>query len=320
MAFPFGQGGFIEGWLEGMTLLREGDKVRLIIPGNLAYGPEGRPPSIPPDATLIFDMELVSIAEGAPQAPAEVDPADYLLSDSGIQYYDVVEGDGPALESGQVAIIHFTVWQEDGTIFDSTLERGQPIQMAVRSDQIPAGWQEGLLNMQIGGERQLVVPVELAFGAEQAAQTGIPPGSELVFDVQLLDITEGAPESPSEVDSDDYEQSDSGLQYYDLEEGDGSALEEGQVAIIHYTVWLEDGTLVDSSLDRGQPIQMLVGGGQNIAGWEEGLMTMHVGGKRQMVIPAELAFGEEGAGGGFIPPNAVLILELEVLDAQSPPQ
>ena len=89
---------------------------------------------------------------------------------------------------------------------------------------------------------------------------------------------------------------------------------------MHYTVWLEDGTLVDSSLDRDQPIQMLVGGGQNIPGWEEGLMSMNVGGKRQMVIPSELAFGEEGAGNGFIPPNAVLILELEVLDAESAPQ
>ena len=237
---------------------------------------------------------------------------------SGLQIAILEEGDGETPESGQLVAVHYTGWLEDGTSFDSSVERGEPITFALDRQMVIPGWDEGIGMLQVGDTARLIIPSDLAYG--EAGRPGIPPNATLVFDVQLLDISEGAPESPTEVDAADYVLSDSGLQYHDLTVGDGPALEEGQVATIHFTVWLEDGTIADSSLDRGQPIQMLVGGGQNIPGWEEGLMSMRVGGQRQMIIPSELAFGEEGAGGGFIPPNTVLILQLEVLDAQSPPQ
>ena len=117
------------------------------------------------------------------------------------------------------------------------------------------------------------------------------------------------------VDEDDYTTTDSGLMYYDIEEGDGPAPEAGQTVIVHYTGWLEDGTTFDSSFNRGQPAQFPIGVGQVIAGWDEGLLSMNVGGKRQLVIPAELGYGEAGAG-DIIPPNAVLIFEIELVDVQ----
>jgi peptidylprolyl isomerase len=98
-------------------------------------------------------------------------------------------------------------------------------------------------------------------------------------------------------------------------EGDGPSPETGQTVTVHYTGWLEDGTKFDSSLDRGQPFTFAIGMGQVIAGWDEGVATMKVGGKRQLVIPSELGYGEQGAG-AVIPPNATLIFEVELLAVQ----
>ena len=114
----------------------------------------------------------------------------------------------------------------------------------------------------------------------------------------------------------DYTSTESGLLYFDFEEGEGVTPEAGQVVAVHYTGWLEDGTKFDSSLDRGTPFTFPVGMGYVIPGWDEGVSTMKTGGVRQLVIPAELGYGKEGAG-GIIPPDATLIFEVELLEIQS---
>lgn len=105
---------------------------------------------------------------------------------------------------------------------------------------------------------------------------------------------------------------DSGLQYIDLEEGTGATPETGQTVFVHYTGTLEDGTKFDSSLDRNQPFSFKIGRGQVIRGWDEGLSTMKVGGKRRLIIPPDLGYGARGAG-GVIPPNATLLFDVELL-------
>jgi peptidylprolyl isomerase len=103
----------------------------------------------------------------------------------------------------------------------------------------------------------------------------------------------------------------SGLKYTDLVQGTGAMAHAGQKAKVHYTGWLKDGTEFDSSRARG-PFEFTIGGGQVIRGWDEGLLEMKVGGKRQLVIPSDLAYGERGSPGG-IPPNAELKFEIELL-------
>ena len=105
---------------------------------------------------------------------------------------------------------------------------------------------------------------------------------------------------------------DSGLIIEDLNVGAGDEARAGQTVSVHYTGWLTDGRKFDSSKDRGQPFKFRLGGGEVIAGWDEGVQGMKVGGTRVLVIPAELGYGARGAG-GVIPPNATLMFEVELL-------
>lgn len=104
----------------------------------------------------------------------------------------------------------------------------------------------------------------------------------------------------------------SGLKYIEIKEGDGAIPKKGQTVVVHYIGTLEDGTKFDSSRDRNQPFSFKLGVGQVIKGWDEGLSTMKVGGRRQLIIPPDLGYGARGAG-GVIPPNAKLIFDVELL-------
>jgi peptidylprolyl isomerase len=104
----------------------------------------------------------------------------------------------------------------------------------------------------------------------------------------------------------------SGLKYVDIKQGDGATPQKGQTVVVHYTGTLEDGTKFDSSRDRSRPFSFKLGVGQVIQGWDEGIASMKVGGRRQLIIPADLGYGPRGAG-GVIPPNATLIFDVELL-------
>ena len=107
----------------------------------------------------------------------------------------------------------------------------------------------------------------------------------------------------------------SGLEYIEIEAGTGAQAVAGKTVSVHYTGKFPDGKVFDSSISRGEPISFQLGAGRVIKGWDEGIALMKVGGKAQLTIPSNLAYGERGAG-GVIPPNATLVFDVELVDVK----
>ena len=121
--------------------------------------------------------------------PRVVADTAYTVTASGLKIFDFVVGTGSVAENDSLLVVDYIGWLEDGTVFDTSL-LGQPISFILGVGQVIPGWEEGLLNMRVGGERQLVIPPDLAYGA--AGQGSIPPNATLIFEVELLDITAAA--------------------------------------------------------------------------------------------------------------------------------
>lgn len=311
--FRVGEGEVIPGWEEALSMLNEGGRAFLLVPPELAYGDDGAP-GIGPGETLVFDIVLLRIFDGSPSLPAQVDADTFTETDSGLKYYDTERGDGDIPSTNFMVTVHYSVWLDDGTKVDSTLDRDLPYTFVLDQDHVISGWEEGIRSMQVGGKRQLVIPSTLAY-EDEGIDGVVPEGATLIFDIDLLQILRPAPDFPLPIGAANFTETDRGLQFFDFELGDGASPEDGSVVSIHYTGWLSDGTKFDSSLDLGRPYTFVVGQGEVIAGMDEGVRSMQVGGERQLTIPAELAYGAGGFG-NLIPPDETLTFEVELVDVQ----
>ncbi len=309
----WGKDRLLPGWEEGIGLMKVNGKARLVLPPELAFGVEGSG-AIPPNTQVIIEVELLS-AEAAP-SPALISTEKLVETASGLQYSDLVVGDGAEAVANSTVSTNYTIWvNKDGGGYDYVVSStgSIPVEFVVgRGDIVFPGWEEGATGMKVGGKRYLLVPAELGMGT-QGLGTLIPPNSVLVMEIELLNVIE--PRVPVKVDEKDYITTATGLKYYDLQAGTGDTPTAGQTVVVHYTGWLEDGTQFDSSVDRGEEFSFQLGTGGVIPGWDEGVSTMKVGGKRQLVIPPDLGYGASGAGSA-IPPNATLIFEIELIGIQ----
>ena len=109
------------------------------------------------------------------------------ISDSGLKYEDLVEGDGAEAAAGQQVVVHYTGWLTDGRKFDSSRDRNDPFDFTLGKGQVIPGWDEGVAGMKVGGTRRLTIPPHLGYGARGAGGV-IPPNATLVFEVELLDV------------------------------------------------------------------------------------------------------------------------------------
>jgi len=231
---------------------------------------------------------------------------------SGLVYTELDSGSGGPPHPGDALTVHYTGMLEDGTEFDSSRE-GNPLVFVLGAGEVIPGWEEGFASLQEGGRRRLVIPPGLAYGEQGAGNGVIPPSATLVFDVDLLQIEAKGQEITT----------DSGLKYVDRQIGRTEGLEaitpeDGDEVAIHYTGELEDGTKFADTLTSGEPYTFVLGEAE-IEGLDEGVSTMKVGGSRRLVVPAKLAYGDEGKELTFgdktvtVPPGATLIFEVDLL-------
>jgi len=237
-----------------------------------------------------------------------------ITTNSGLQFIEIREGTGSLPLLGDIVSVNYIGTLDDGTEFDNSYERSWPAEFIVGVGQVMPGWDEGIAMMKKGGKAKLIIPPDLAYGETGAGEGIIPPNATITLEVELVNIHTPGQAAPTPVDESDYTITESGLKYYDFEVGDGELPQNGQTIHVHYTGWLVDGTKFDSSLDRGYSHSFVIGVGDVISGWDEGVSTMKIGGKRQLQIPPDLGYGEAGSG-VTIPPDAILIFEIELLGA-----
>jgi len=167
--FSLGRRQVIGGWDEGVQGMKVGGARKLTIPPELGYGERGAGDDIPPNATLVFEVELLEVIE------------------SGLIIEDLVVGDGAEAAVGDRVVVHYTGWLTNGTKFDSSKDRNDPFTFALGYRQVISGWDEGVQGMKVGGTRKLTIPPDLGYGTRGAGGV-IPPNATLVFEVELLDL------------------------------------------------------------------------------------------------------------------------------------
>ena len=231
-----------------------------------------------------------------------------ITTDSGLQYEVMTMGTGEKPAATDKVEVHYHGTLLDGTVFDSSVDRGQTITFGL--NQVIKGWTEGLQLMPIGSKFKFTIIPELAYGDRDMGS--IPPNSTLIFEVELFNIEKPFVDTDFTIPTQEVTL-DSGLRYLEHIAGAGEITKVGNTVSVHYSGFLANGTKFDSSHDRGQPFSFTLGDYRVIKGWEEGLLNMKKGAKRTLIIPPALGYGEKGAG-GVIPPNATLMFEVELVD------
>lgn len=229
---------------------------------------------------------------------------------------DIIEGGGIVAAAGDFVVMQYVGrCASTGREFDSSWDRGQPFTFTLGTGSVIQGWEEGVAGMSVGSRRELVIPADLAYGDQGSGSGSIGPGEPLVFVVDLQAVVPADREKPEVVVPLFAAEQ---LSTEDLIEGDGYEIGPGDAVYIHYVgVSQGNDAQFDASWDRGidQMLVAILGQGRLIAGFEQGLEGMKVGGRRQIIIPPELAYGENSAAGGAIAENDTLIFVIDLLGA-----
>jgi FKBP-type peptidyl-prolyl cis-trans isomerase len=291
--------GVIAGWTEGLQLMAPGARCKFVIPAALAYGERGRP-SIPPNSTLVFDVELLAVTKRMPVLrPAKPDAQ--KTTASGLKWEEVKAGSGNPIGAEDGVALRYAVWKPTGEMVDCTERQNQKIGGTLAS--LPFPFLKELAEQCRTGT---IVRAEVP----QALFPNV--GTDTVWELEVTGIHK-VPKF-RELAKDKTVTTQSGLQYEVLTAGDGESPKASDTVLAHYTGWLPDGTLFDSSHARGEPTEFPLRG--VIPGWTEGVQLMKPGAKFLFSIPGPLAYGERGAP-PKIPANATLVFLIELVEIKN---
>ncbi len=277
-------------------------------------------------------------------ASCEQQHSGFSETETGLYYKFHTDIDDIKPESGQILSIHLRYGTEDTVIFDNRDRSPRPVDLMLMEPMYPGDISEGFAMMSKGDSASFIVDAESFFNytAQSPLPDFIEPESKLFFDVVLVSFMDEKDfvEEQERLSQELMEQSEelallegekldsyieeedikakpleSGLIYIETKKGSGEPVEPGKTVTVHYEGRLIDGTVFDSSKRAGRPFEFVVGRGQVISGWDEGLTLMNVGGEAQLIIPSYLAYGQRGIQ-NLIPPFSTLIFDVEILDVK----
>jgi FKBP-type peptidyl-prolyl cis-trans isomerase FkpA len=355
---------------EGWAMMSEGDSASFLISADSLFLTVFKAPSLPPyiepGEFLTFDVKMISFRSMEEKSMEEAgaleeykvkagaDLASYLETnninteplESGLIFIEEKKGSGPKPTADDAITINITISGIDGTEIYTTIGR-EPVEYMYGLDTESKGLEQGVGMLSKGGKARLIVPHQIAFGAEARGEV-ITPYSTIIYDVELVDMrpkaeyeAEMAARSEMQAQQQAQQQVDaaqkmneeqglrdkylaengittqptaSGLYYVETEAGTGPKASAGSTVSVHYTGALLDGTEFDSSLTRGTPYTFTLGRGEVIRGWDEAIAMMSKGGKATLVIPSSMAYGAQDRGN--IPPYATLVFDVELVDVK----
>jgi FKBP-type peptidyl-prolyl cis-trans isomerase len=336
---------------EGIGMLSPGDSADFIINADSLFTKTFRQPKRPPfiDSNSVIHFYITLLSVDSPESLIKKEDEElkkYLDAKkisvapeaSGLIYVEQVAGKGAKIDSGAWVKANFSVTLVDGKQIFSTAERGEPKEFEYGAGSDTPGFEEGISKMLKGGKATFIVPSKIAFG-EGGRGSLIPPYATVIYDVEVVDVMSKADhdkqqaakqkEAAAKVEANKTQEgslmkkylaekkittapTSSGLVYVEKVKGTGARAVAGKKVKVHYTGTLLNGTKFDSSRDRNTPFEFVLGQGQVIKGWDEGIAMMNVGGKATLVIPSAIAYGERDMG--QIPPYSTLVFDVELLE------
>uniref|UniRef100_A0A7N8XB85 peptidylprolyl isomerase n=1 Tax=Mastacembelus armatus TaxID=205130 RepID=A0A7N8XB85_9TELE len=283
-----GEGRLIDGVDKGLQGMCVKERRTITVPPHLAYGSTGAGDVIPPDTTLVFDIHLLDVWNKADLVATKTitTPRDCKRS---VMRTDFVR-------------YHFNGTLLDGTVFDSSYNRKQTHNSLVGEGWLIKGLDEGLLGMCVGEVRNVVIPPFKAYG-EKGSGTEIPSQATLVFDILLVDI-----HNPKDNIT---------IENQVVPESCTRRSVAGDYIRYHYNGTFLNGGTFDTSYQRNSTYNTYIGMGYVIAGMDQALLGVCIGERRRVLVPPHLAYGEQGAG-DVIPPSAVLVFDIHIIDFHNP--
>jgi len=364
LTFPLDSSYFAGDLFEGIRMMTIGDSASFRMSADSFYLIIARAPALPPFITpgslMTFEVKLKDFKNQEQQEmedaaaletrriEAEDELKAYLAEnnittaplESGLIFIEDKAGSGRNPKTDEMVSINLTVKLVDGTKIFSTDDRGEPFEYQYGQKFDTEGLEEGVGMLRKGGRATLIVPQQIAYGAEAKGQM-IPPYSTIIYEVELLsmrskeayDLEREAQMAEAQAQQtqlkdaekalrDQYlaangitvEPTASGLYFIETEKGTGKKAMPGNTVSVHYTGRLLDGTVFDSSVDKGTPYTFRLGVGAVIKGWDEAIAMLNEGGKATIVIPSDLAYRDQDSG--RIPPYSTLVFDVELVSVE----
>ena len=251
-----------------------------------------------------------------------------ITTDTGLKYTIDTTGAGTVAKTGDLVTIHFRAWiiKDSTNLFkdwakDSTRmqysigdsrQTNQPYKFLLGAGAFVKGSDEAIAGMKKGETRTIIIPAKNAYGERGFGP--IPPNSNLKLVISMLDMKAAVKVKMWDVDTTKLQTTKSGLKYIILQQGNGPKADSGKTVVVHYSGYLPDGTIFDSSVERDEPFSFIVGLKMVIPGWEEGIALLNKGAKARFVIPSALAYGPRSVG--KIPANSTLYFDVELIDVK----